>query len=108
MSVDETDRPRKPEGHVRDEHDQQQHRKLRREEGDHHFLPPPAEGLREFLLLMREAGLTDAQLRCMSAETPARLFKVGGDVSGTLRAKSSDSGAFGCNSTDRLDRRRTD
>ena len=72
------------------------------------LLPPPAEGLREFLLLMREAGLTDAQLRCMSAETPARLFKVGGDVSGTLRAESPDSGVSGCESSDRLDRRRAD
>ena len=42
------------------------------------LLPPPVEGLREFLLLMREAGFTEAELRRMSSETPARLFKVGG------------------------------
>lgn len=41
------------------------------------LLPPPVEGLREFLLLMREAGFTDAELRRMSGETPARLFRVG-------------------------------
>ena len=41
------------------------------------LLPPPAEGLREFLLLMREAGFTDAELRRMSGDTPARLFGVG-------------------------------
>ena len=44
-------------------------------------LPPPAEGLREFLLLMREAGFTEAELRRMSSETPARLFRVGGAAS---------------------------
>ena len=41
------------------------------------LLPPPVEGLREFLLLMGEAGFTDAELRRMSGETPARLFRVG-------------------------------
>ena len=41
------------------------------------LLPPPVEGLREFLLLMRESGFTDAELRCMVGETPARLFGVG-------------------------------
>ena len=41
------------------------------------LLPPPVEGLREFLLLMREAGFSDIELRRMSAETPARLFNVG-------------------------------
>ena len=41
------------------------------------LLPPPVEGLREFLLLMRESGFTDAELRCMVGETPARLFGIG-------------------------------
>ena len=41
------------------------------------LLPPPAEGLREFLLLMCEAGFADTELRRMSGETPARLFGVG-------------------------------
>ena len=46
------------------------------------LLPPPVEGLREFLLLMREAGFSESELRRMSAETPARLFKVGSRRSG--------------------------
>ena len=41
------------------------------------LLPPPVEGLREFLLLMGESGFSHVELRCMSAETPARLFRVG-------------------------------
>ena len=48
------------------------------------LLPPPVGGLREFLLLMREAGFSDVELRRMSAETPARLFRVGGRASGAL------------------------
>lgn len=44
------------------------------------LLPPPAEGLREFLLLMREADFSEADLRRMSSETPACLFGVGGDA----------------------------
>ena len=47
------------------------------------LLPPPVEGLREFLLLMREAGFTEAELRRMSGEVPARLFRVGNPPSGT-------------------------
>ena len=47
------------------------------------LLPPPVEGLREFLLLMREAGFTDAELRRMSGEVPTRLFRVGNPPSGT-------------------------
>ena len=53
---------------------------------------------------MREAGFTDIQLRCMSVETPARQFKVASHMPGTMRAVSSDSGAFGCDSSGRLDR----
>ena len=53
---------------------------------------------------MREAGFADTQLRCMPVETPARQFKADSHMPGTLRSVSSDSGAFGCNSTDRLDR----
>ena len=48
------------------------------------LLPPPVEGLREFLLLMREAGFSDVELRRMSAETPARLFKIGSRAPGAL------------------------
>ena len=48
------------------------------------LLPPPVEGLREFLLLMREAGFSDIELRHMSAETPARLFNVGSSSPGAL------------------------
>lgn len=39
-------------------------------------LPPPAEGLREFLLLLEAAGVARADLRRMVTETPARLFGV--------------------------------
>ena len=46
------------------------------------LLPPPVEGLRELLLLMREAGFSDGELRCMVSETPTRLFRVGCEVSG--------------------------
>ena len=45
------------------------------------LLPPPVEGLREFLLLMRESGFTEAELRRMSSGTPARLFGAGGVAS---------------------------
>ena len=48
------------------------------------LLPPPVEGLREFLLLMREAGFSDVELRSMSAETPARLFRIGSRALGAL------------------------
>jgi hypothetical protein len=41
------------------------------------LLPPPAEGFREFLLLLREAGVEEPALRVMAAENPARLFRVG-------------------------------
>ena len=41
------------------------------------LLPPPAEGFREFLLLLREAGVDEPDLRVMAAENPARLFRVG-------------------------------
>ena len=40
-------------------------------------LPPPVEGLREFLLLLEAAGFSRADLRAMSAINPARLFGVG-------------------------------
>jgi hypothetical protein len=41
------------------------------------LLPPPAEGLREFLLLLREAGVEESDLRVMAARNPTRLFRVG-------------------------------
>lgn len=40
------------------------------------LLPPPDEGLREFLLLLESCGLDRAALRQMVTENPARLFKV--------------------------------
>lgn len=40
-------------------------------------LPPPVEGLREFLLLMREAGIAEADLRRMTSDVPKRLFRLG-------------------------------
>ena len=40
------------------------------------LLPPPDEGLREFLLLLGTCGLDRAELRRMVADNPARLFKV--------------------------------
>lgn len=41
-------------------------------------LPPPTEGLREFLLLMREAGIEESELRRMTSEVPKKLFRLGG------------------------------
>ena len=39
-------------------------------------LPPPAEGLREFLLLLQSVGFSAAELRQMSGANPAYLFQV--------------------------------
>jgi hypothetical protein len=41
------------------------------------LLPPPVEGLREFLLLLAHAGFAQDELRLMVADNPARLFRVG-------------------------------
>jgi hypothetical protein len=41
------------------------------------LLPPPVEGLREFLLLLEAAGFQRAELQRMVRETPTQLFKVG-------------------------------
>ena len=40
-------------------------------------LPPPAEGFREFLLLLEAAGFGRDALKTMAADNPARLFKLG-------------------------------
>lgn len=40
-------------------------------------LPPPVEGLREFLLTIRSAGFTDEEIRTMVVNNPTQLFKVG-------------------------------
>ncbi len=40
------------------------------------LLPPPAEGFREFMLLLETCGLDRGAIRRMSAENPAWLFKV--------------------------------
>ena len=39
-------------------------------------LPPPVEALREFLLLLKSAGIDDQHLREMTSTTPARLFDI--------------------------------
>lgn len=40
------------------------------------LLPPPVEGFREYLLLVASQGFSDAEIRIMSADNPAALFKV--------------------------------
>lgn len=42
-----------------------------------YLLPPPVEGKRELLMLLETCGLDRAELRRMSADNPAALFKVG-------------------------------
>ncbi len=44
-------------------------------------LPPPVEGLREFLLTIRSAGFADDEIRTMVVRNPSRLFKVGQSAS---------------------------
>ncbi|MEM0908233.1 MAG: DUF6282 family protein [Pseudomonadota bacterium] len=41
------------------------------------LLPPPVEGLREFVLLLQAAGIEETALRIMIADNPKRLFKIG-------------------------------
>lgn len=41
------------------------------------LLPPPAEGFREYLLLVGSVGFSEDELRTMAAENPARLFRLG-------------------------------
>ncbi|PIL19762.1 hypothetical protein P775_12995 [Puniceibacterium antarcticum] len=41
------------------------------------LLPPPVEGLREFLLLLESCGVPRADLRRMVQDTPAALFRIG-------------------------------
>jgi hypothetical protein len=40
-------------------------------------MPPPTEGMREFLLTIRMAGFTDDEIRVMVVRNPTRLFRVG-------------------------------
>ena len=40
------------------------------------LLPPPHEGLREFLLLLSACGVADSDLELMARINPSRLFKV--------------------------------
>lgn len=40
------------------------------------LLPPPVEALREFLMLLRESGVADADLRAMACDNPASLFGI--------------------------------
>jgi len=39
-------------------------------------LPPPAEGLREFLWALRLSGIAEATLRLAAGDNPARLFRL--------------------------------
>jgi len=41
------------------------------------LLPPPVEGLREFLLLLESCGVPRTDLRRMVQDTPAALFRIG-------------------------------
>lgn len=43
-----------------------------------YLLPPPVEAFREYLMLIESEGFTEAEIRRMSAENPARLFRIGG------------------------------
>jgi hypothetical protein len=40
-------------------------------------LPPPVEGLREFLITIKGGGFDDAEIHRMVVENPTALFKVG-------------------------------
>ena len=42
-----------------------------------YVLPPPVEGLREFLITIKSRGFSDAELRLMVARNPIALFGVG-------------------------------
>jgi hypothetical protein len=42
-----------------------------------YLLPPPVEAFREYLMLIESEGFTEAEIRRMSAENPARLFRIG-------------------------------
>jgi hypothetical protein len=42
-----------------------------------YVLPPPVEGLRQFLVMIRSAGFSDEEIRTMVARNPIDLFKVG-------------------------------
>jgi hypothetical protein len=39
-------------------------------------LPPPVEAFREFIMMFAGSGLPEESLRRMTADNPARLFKV--------------------------------
>ena len=43
-----------------------------------YVLPPPVEGLREFLLMIESAGFDRAAIGLMAQRNPASLFKVRG------------------------------
>ena len=42
------------------------------------LLPPPVEGMREFMLLLEAAEFSPAEIRRMNTTNPAALFQVGG------------------------------
>ena len=50
-----------------------------------YVLPPPVEGLREFLLMIENAGFSKEAIQRMVRENPARLFKVAGSKGKGLR-----------------------
>ena len=41
-------------------------------------VPPPVEAFREYLMLVESEGFTEAEIRRMTSENPARLFRIGG------------------------------
>ena len=51
-------------------------------------LPPPVEGLREFLVLLESAGFSEGEIRTMSATNPATLFRVGAASAGDAAASA--------------------
>lgn len=43
-----------------------------------YLLPPPVEAFREYLMLVESEGFTEAEIRAMTADNPATLFRIGG------------------------------
>ncbi len=44
-----------------------------------YLLPPPVEAFREYLMLVESEGFTEAEIRRMTADNPAALFRIGGN-----------------------------
>lgn len=41
-----------------------------------YLLPPPVEAFREYLMLVESEGFSEAEIRCMISENPAKLFNI--------------------------------